>query len=93
MQGVWAIILHQYVGSDDIVYGAIVSGRPDDLPNVEQRVGMYINTLPLRARVKPDQLISEWLVNLQNEQVASREFQFKPLHEVIAPYRGSWRFV
>jgi amino acid adenylation domain-containing protein/non-ribosomal peptide synthase protein (TIGR01720 family) len=84
MQGVWAIILHQYVGSDDIVYGAIVSGRPDDLPNVEQRVGMYINTLPLRARVEPDQSISEWLVNLQNEQVASREFQFMPLHEVIA---------
>jgi non-ribosomal peptide synthase protein (TIGR01720 family) len=49
MQGVWSCLLHRYTGSNDIMYGVIVSGRPDNLPGVEHRVGMYINTLPLRS--------------------------------------------
>ena len=49
MQGVWSYLLHRYTGSNDMVYGVVVSGRPDDLPGVEKRVGMYINTLPLHA--------------------------------------------
>ncbi|MEX6691341.1 condensation domain-containing protein, partial [Danxiaibacter flavus] len=43
MQGVWASLLHCYTGSSDVVYGVTVSGRPAELPGMEQRVGMYIN--------------------------------------------------
>ena len=53
MQGVWAYLLSRYTGNKDVVYGVIVSGRPDDLAGVEQRVGMYINTLPYVLRQKP----------------------------------------
>ena len=49
MQGVWAELLHRYTGSSDVIFGTIVSGRPDDLQGVEKRVGMYINTLPMRS--------------------------------------------
>lgn len=54
MQGVWSFLLHHYTGNENITYGAIVSGRPDDLPGVEQRVGLYINTLPLHSILKDD---------------------------------------
>lgn len=82
MQGVWSYLLHQYTGNSDIVYGVIVSGRPDDLPGVEQRVGMYINTLPLHSRKKQDQAIADWLQQIQEEQVASRHYQFTPLQNI-----------
>ncbi|MEJ7738034.1 MAG: amino acid adenylation domain-containing protein, partial [Chitinophagaceae bacterium] len=82
MQGVWSFLLHHYTGSSDIVYGVIVSGRPDDLPVIEQRVGMYINTLPLHSGMKEHDVIVTWLHGIQNEQVASRQFQHTPLHEV-----------
>ena len=49
MQGIWAYLLHRYTGNDEIAFGVIVSGRPDDLPGIENRVGMYINTIPLRS--------------------------------------------
>ncbi len=79
MQGVWAYLLHAYTGSDDVVYGVIVSGRPDDLPNVERRVGMYINTLPLRTGFTETDTIQDWLLQLQNEQVSSRQYQYSSL--------------
>ena len=46
MQGVWAYLLHHYTNSQTVTYGVIVSGRPDELPDIEKRVGMFINTLP-----------------------------------------------
>ncbi|MEO7535571.1 MAG: non-ribosomal peptide synthase/polyketide synthase, partial [Ferruginibacter sp.] len=82
MQGIWSRLLHQYTGNNNIVYGVIVSGRPDDLPNVEKRVGMYINTLPLHSELKTDQPIVNWLQNMQADQVASRGYQYSPLQEI-----------
>jgi len=82
MQGVWSYLLHQYTGNKDIVFGVVVSGRPDDLHGVEQRVGMYINTLPLHSRIKNDQTITDWLQQMQEEQVASRQYQYTPLQNI-----------
>ncbi|WP_147203649.1 non-ribosomal peptide synthetase, partial [Segetibacter aerophilus] len=82
MQGVWSYLLHQYSGSNKITFGVTVSGRPDNLANIEQRVGMYINTLPLKSELKEDQSISEWLQLLQQDQVSSRQYQYSSLHDV-----------
>ena len=79
MQGVWSYLLHRYTGNNDIVYGVIVSGRPDDLPGVEQRVGMYINTLPLHSTIQEEHGIAQWLQELQKQQVSSRQYQYTPL--------------
>ncbi|MCW3089278.1 MAG: linear pentadecapeptide gramicidin synthetase LgrD, partial [Ferruginibacter sp.] len=75
MQGVWACLLNRYTGSNDIVFGTIVSGRPDDLPNVEQRVGMYINTMPLHTSIDKERPIIPWLQEMQQEQASSRQYQ------------------
>ncbi|MBK8549760.1 MAG: amino acid adenylation domain-containing protein [Ignavibacteria bacterium] len=82
IQGVWSYLLHCYTGNDDVVFGVIVSGRPDDLPGIEQRVGMYINTLPLHSTLKKEEKITEWLQNLQKDQVSSRQYQHTPLQDV-----------
>ncbi|MHA4812574.1 condensation domain-containing protein, partial [Flavitalea flava] len=82
MQGVWAFLLYRYTGSGSVVYGVTVSGRPEDLARVERRVGMYINTLPLLARIEPDQEIVDWLQELQESQSGSREHQHAALNDI-----------
>ncbi len=82
MQGVWSLLLHRYTGQRDVVFGVTVSGRPEDLPGVESRVGMYINTLPLRATLEEGQEIGVWLRSLQQEQSASREHQYSGLSDI-----------
>ena len=82
MQGVWSYLLHQYTGSNDVVFGVVVSGRPDDLPGVEQRVGMYINTLPLHSSIDKNMIIADWFQQIQAGQVASRQYQFTPLQNI-----------
>jgi len=82
MQGIWAWLLHQYTREESVLYGVVVSGRPDDLPGVENRVGMYINTLPFKATIRDDEQIVSWLQQLQGEQVASRYHQYTALQSV-----------
>ena len=43
MQGVLSYLLHFYTGLTNVVFGVTVSGRPENLSNVEQAVGLYIN--------------------------------------------------
>ncbi|HEX8376315.1 MAG TPA: amino acid adenylation domain-containing protein, partial [Pedobacter sp.] len=82
MQGVWAWLLHRYTGSSDVVFGIIVSGRPDEIPQVEQRVGLYVNTLPLRVSIADNEPLDIWLTKLQADQLRSREFQYTALPDI-----------
>jgi non-ribosomal peptide synthetase component F len=82
MQGVWSYLLYRYTGNPGVVYGVTVSGRPEALAGVEKRVGMYINTLPLHTTIQQDQLITNWLQKLQEQQLQSREFQHSSLTSI-----------
>ncbi|MFA3878042.1 amino acid adenylation domain-containing protein [Streptomyces sp. MMCC 100] len=46
----WALTLGGILHSHDVVFGSTVSGRDADVPGIEDMVGLYINTVPLRAR-------------------------------------------
>ncbi|MEO5876853.1 MAG: amino acid adenylation domain-containing protein, partial [Streptosporangiaceae bacterium] len=68
LQAAWGVVLGQLTGRDDVVFGAAVSGRPADLPGVEQMIGLFINTLPVRVRFGPGETIAEVLERLQEDQ-------------------------
>ncbi|WP_212004588.1 non-ribosomal peptide synthetase [Chitinophaga sp. HK235] len=82
MQGVWSYLLYHYTGCNDVAFGVTVSGRPEDLPGIEQRVGLYINTLPLYTKIDPSANITQWLHELQGGQLQSREYQYVGLSEL-----------
>ncbi|WP_254715423.1 amino acid adenylation domain-containing protein [Actinomadura sp. NAK00032] len=70
LQLAWGTLLSTLTGSGDVVFGAAVSGRPPELPGVEQMIGLFINTLPIRVRVRPADTVAEALARLQDEQAA-----------------------
>ncbi len=82
LQGAWALLLSRYSGSEDVVFGATVSGRPAELSGVEQMLGLFINTLPVRVKLEGRESVLEWLRQLQAEAVETRQFEYTPLVEV-----------
>ncbi|MGW3040411.1 non-ribosomal peptide synthase/polyketide synthase [Kitasatospora sp. NPDC001159] len=68
VQGVWALLLGQLTGRGDVVFGATVSGRPPELPGVENMIGLFLNTLPVRVRIDPSEPLIGLLTRLQAEQ-------------------------
>jgi len=47
----WAQVIGQLAGSDDVVFGSVLSGRLQDGEALGAVVGMFVNTLPLRVRL------------------------------------------
>lgn len=82
MYGLWALILSRIDARDDVVFGIVVSGRHVPLPRVDQMVGVFINTLPLRATVRPDARLSDWLKELQEQRSETAEFEHTALSMV-----------
>ncbi|HYC27408.1 MAG TPA: condensation domain-containing protein, partial [Chitinophagaceae bacterium] len=82
IQGVWAYLLHAYTGNHNVAYGVIVSGRPNELPGVERRIGLYINTIPLHAFIEGEQRITDWLQAIQSGQVLCRQHQYASLRDI-----------
>ncbi|WP_162052138.1 non-ribosomal peptide synthetase [Pontibacter pamirensis] len=82
IQGVWAYLLAKYSGQPDALYGVTVAGRPTELAGAEQRVGLYINTLPLRSRIEEGKAVQAWLEELQQAHMEAREFSYTPLSDI-----------
>ncbi|HEU4328582.1 MAG TPA: amino acid adenylation domain-containing protein [Roseiflexaceae bacterium] len=82
LQGAWALLLHHYSGTDDVVFGTTVAGRPADLPAVETMVGLFVNTLPVRARLAPQARLSDWLHELHAAQIELGQYEYAPLVDV-----------
>ncbi|RUO41304.1 hypothetical protein CWE22_03760 [Pseudidiomarina aestuarii] len=60
----FAILLHKYCGQQDIVLGTPFANRHHQ--HTEQLIGFFVNTLPLRLHIQPEQSAQQWL-----EQVTS----------------------
>ncbi|MFB6456886.1 amino acid adenylation domain-containing protein [Chitinophaga sp. Hz27] len=82
MQGVWALLLQRYTGRDEVTFGVTVSGRPEELPGVERRIGMFINTLPVYTTCTGITDIAAWLQQLQLEQLQCRDYQYTTLNDI-----------
>ncbi len=82
IQGVWSFLLHRYTGYRDVVYGVTVSGRPGHLSAIEKRVGVYINTVPVRTEVDEERAVLAWLESIQEDQVRSRHHQYTSLRDM-----------
>jgi amino acid adenylation domain-containing protein/non-ribosomal peptide synthase protein (TIGR01720 family) len=68
IQATWGLLLGWLTGTQDVVFGTTVAGRPPQIPGIETMVGLFINTLPVRVRWHPDELLSILLTRLQDEQ-------------------------
>jgi non-ribosomal peptide synthase protein (TIGR01720 family) len=80
--GAWALLLSREAKSDDVVFGAVFSGRPPDLYGAERIIGPLINTLPMRVRVTPEKPFSDWLAEIQGAQIGLRDYETAPLRQI-----------
>ncbi|MFC9468402.1 non-ribosomal peptide synthetase [Streptomyces coelicoflavus] len=66
----WALTLGGILHRDDVVFGSTVSGRDADVPGIEDMVGLFINTIPLRARWTATTTAGDLLASVRAHQSA-----------------------
>lgn len=87
-QTVWGILLARYNNTRDAVFGIVVAGRPAAVAGVEDIVGLFINTIPVRVRLDKDAGFTDLLREIQNSALNSDEHSYYPLAEIQALQGG-----
>ncbi|BCI90469.1 hypothetical protein NIIDMKKI_56750 [Mycobacterium kansasii] len=82
LQGVWAQLLMWLTGHHDVAFGTTVSGRPAELAGSESMVGLFINTVPVRANMTPATTTAELLGRLQHAHNHTLEHQQLALGDI-----------
>ncbi|EFQ85732.1 hypothetical protein PTT_19246, partial [Pyrenophora teres f. teres 0-1] len=67
VRAAWAIVASCYTSSDDVVFGATVTGRNAPVTSIDAMLAPTIATVPVRVRVQGDQATCVFLKSLQDQ--------------------------
>lgn len=82
VQSAWGVLLGALTGRTDVVFGAIVSGRVPDVPGIESMIGLFINTVPVRVRTRPDETVADFVARVHAEQNRVMDHQYVGLADI-----------
>lgn len=75
------MLLHRYTSQDDIIIGTPVAGR--EHADLEEQIGVYINTLALRTRFRNEDTFSDLLTQVKQVTLDAFEHQLYPFDELV----------
>lgn len=81
-QCAWGFLLTKYNNDSDIIFGTVVSGRPAEIDGIENMVGLFINTLPVRIKYDPNSRIEDLLKTIQENAIEGEDHHYHPLAEI-----------
>ncbi|QNH16238.1 D-alanine--D-alanyl carrier protein ligase [Xanthomonas sp. SS] len=82
LQWAWAYLLHRYSAEPEVVFGATISGRAGQVPGVEEMIGLFINTIPVKVGFGPGQTIGDALAALHADFQSGSEYGYLSLPEI-----------
>ncbi|MEO1132517.1 MAG: condensation domain-containing protein, partial [Cyanobacteria bacterium J06639_1] len=82
VNGAWALLLSRYSSAEDVVFGTVVSGRSATISDVESRVGLFVNTLPMRVAIAESDSLVPWLKSLQDRALNIRNHETTSLSDI-----------
>ncbi|WP_150048085.1 non-ribosomal peptide synthetase [Methylomonas rhizoryzae] len=81
-QAAWGLLLSHYSGRRDVVFGVTVAGRPAELAGIERQVGLFINTVPMRLKLEPEQKLSDWLQTVFEQGRLQSRYDYAALAQI-----------
>ncbi|MBC9912778.1 non-ribosomal peptide synthetase, partial [Chitinophaga varians] len=80
----WSYLLGRYNNSNDVVFGAVVSGRSEEVVGIEHMIGLFSNTIPVRVRYEEGSQVKDLLWSVQQEAIHSLSHHFLSLADIQA---------
>lgn len=87
-RAIWGLLLARYLDRRDVLFGAVVTGRPPEVRNVDAMVGLFINTIPVRIALEEGETFASLLGRVQAASLEGAERQYLPLSEVLGNGRS-----
>ena len=82
LQLAWGYLLHRYSGEQHVLFGTTLSGRPAEVAGIEEMVGLFINTIPVKVSIDAGAAVGQQLEAMAASFQASASFAYLPLTEI-----------
>jgi amino acid adenylation domain-containing protein len=95
LRAAWAIILGEYCESDDVCFGTTVSGRQAPVNGLDGMPGATIATIPVRVRLDRQQVLRDYLDEVQkqaNASIAYEQFGIQNMYKISKEAREVTNF-
>ncbi|MCI6890226.1 MAG: condensation domain-containing protein, partial [Ruminococcus sp.] len=76
------ILLQEYSRSRDVVFGKVISGRNANLPGIENMVGLFVNTIPVRVKTDNNITFGECMRQQQYDDLQCLTYDYCSLAEI-----------
>ncbi|MGW1193057.1 amino acid adenylation domain-containing protein [Streptomyces sp. NPDC002559] len=82
VQAAWGLLLGRLTDRRDVTFGMTLAGRSPEIPGVHTMVGLFLNTVPVRVRIRPEESLLALCGRIQEEQQALMSHQHLGLAEI-----------
>ncbi|GGX36954.1 hypothetical protein GCM10010297_67750 [Streptomyces malachitofuscus] len=76
LNAAWGLVLASVCGRTDVAFGTTVAGRPSEVPDVENVIGMFLNTVPARIAFDPREPVLDLLRRVQGERLEVMPYEY-----------------
>lgn len=81
-ESAFSIALQKFSGSDDVVFDKVISGRSIPLKNIENTVGLFVNTVPIRIKSDENSTLLDLIKETQRQTIDANAYGVLPLSEI-----------
>lgn len=95
IRAAWSILAAQHTGSDDVVFGALVTGRQAPIEGIERMIAPLIAALPIRITLEPGERIDSFLKRVHQQSVDMipyEQTEFLDIRRINADTERATRF-
>ncbi|PYH43509.1 acetyl-CoA synthetase-like protein [Aspergillus saccharolyticus JOP 1030-1] len=89
LEAVTAIFLARVTGRSDLAFGITTSGRNAAVEGIDEMVGLFINTLPVRLNLDQHATLSSLLQHLAQDFASAIPHEHVALSQIVAKTPGS----
>lgn len=77
----YKVLLYKYTGQRDLIIGSPIANRQHR--DIESLIGFFVNTVPMRSVINPDQPFSEFLQEIKETALGAFQNQDVPIEKII----------
>ncbi|OOM73735.1 linear gramicidin synthase subunit D [Clostridium puniceum] len=82
IQTAWGILLQKYNNTNDVVFGSVISGRPSEVEGIENMVGLFINTVPVRVKGEYELSFNKMAKKINRDFLEANTYSYCSLAEI-----------
>jgi len=71
----WGLLVQKLSNTDDVLFGTTVSGRSENIKGIDNMVGLFINTIPLRVKSEKNTTFMSLIYDVDTVLNERRDFE------------------